>query len=71
MSPPRSLAACGFLDVLAVKSLALRAVQTRAGGFEVGAINSKVAAAPAAWRPPFCGPFLDSGFFHAHRHRVV
>ncbi len=46
------------LDVPAQDALALRAVQTRAGGFGAAALSPEGAAAPAAWQSQFRGPSL-------------
>ena len=56
--PPRLLASRSALDVLAQDALALRTVQTRAGGFGAEVLSPEGAAAPAARRSRFRGPRL-------------
>jgi hypothetical protein len=52
--------ACGSLDVPARDAQALRAVQTRAGGFGAAALSPEGAAAPADWQSQIRGPNLKN-----------
>ena len=56
---PTLVTACTSLDVPARDAQALRAVQTRAGGFGAAALSPEGAAAPAARQSRFGGPCLN------------